>query len=265
MATVSWYGGFEWRGAPFSHWRWPVLGVVAYLLCVWILSAVMQSRKAFELRHATAVHNLLLSIGSLAMFLGTLFELQRRYASSGTFLWFFCEDAAVAQGSLYFWTYVYYLSKYYEMLDTVLVLLQKSRVPHFRLQVFHHAAVVPTVWLWCQQRQSLQWGGLLFNTFVHVVMYQYYAFKVLGLPTPWKRWITKLQIVQFVSSFILLLVTLWIFFHKTNGDTCAGMSALVCNICFNATLLVQFIGVDRRNAVHRSEAGADRAAESKRK
>ena len=57
------------------------------------------------------------------------------------------------------------------MLDTVLVLLQKSRVPHFKLQVYHHAAVVPMAWLWCETQQSLQWGGLLFNTLVHVIMY----------------------------------------------------------------------------------------------
>ena len=60
--------------------------------------------------------------------------------------------------------------RYYEMLDTVLVLLQKSRVPHFKLQVYHHAAVVPMAWLWCETQQSLQWGGLLFNTLVHVIM-----------------------------------------------------------------------------------------------
>ena len=59
---------------------------------------------------------------------------------------------------------VFLVHRYYEMLDTVLVLLQKSRVPHFKLQVYHHAAVVPMAWLWCETQQSLQWGGLLFNT-----------------------------------------------------------------------------------------------------
>ena len=62
------------------------------------------------------------------------------------------------------------VSRYYEMLDTVLVLLQKSHVPHFKLQVYHHAAVVPMAWLWCETQQSLQWGGLLFNSLVHVIM-----------------------------------------------------------------------------------------------
>ena len=48
------------------------------------------------------------------MFLGTSLELLRRWSSSGHFDWFFCEDATTSDGALYFWSYVYYLSKYYE-------------------------------------------------------------------------------------------------------------------------------------------------------
>jgi hypothetical protein len=59
----------------------------------------------------TVVHNLLLSVGSLLMFLGTLLELLRRWSSSGSFDWFFCEDVRQSLGPLYFWSYVYYLSK----------------------------------------------------------------------------------------------------------------------------------------------------------
>lgn len=256
--AARWYSGFSWDGAPLSHWCWPVLGVVVYLVATWALSAVMASREAFGLRWVTAGHNLLLSFGSLAMFLGTAVELWRRYSESGAVEWFFCEETSVrAEGPLFFWSYVYYLSKYYEMLDTALVLLQKSRVPHFGLQVYHHAAVVPMAWLWCQQRQSLQWGGLLFNTFVHVVMYQYYAWRVLGLPTPWKRWITKLQIVQFVTSFVLLCVTLRLYLAKLAlGGTCEGMPSLLYNCVFNATLLLQFVGVDKRNSKLASGGGA---------
>ena len=73
--------------------------------------------------------------------------------------------------------------------------------------------------------------------------YHYYAMKILNRPTPWKKWITKLQIVQFATSFALLGKTLW---HYQRSD-CAGMKALVYNCIFNATLIVQFIGVDKRN------------------
>jgi hypothetical protein len=33
------------------------------------------------------------------------------------------------QGPLYFWSYVYYLSKYYELLDTVILALKVPLVP----------------------------------------------------------------------------------------------------------------------------------------
>ena len=71
-------------------------------------------------------HNLILSVGSLVMFLGTSLELLNRWSKDMNGDWFFCEDPnAAAVGPLYFWSYIYYLSKYYEMLDTILVLLQK--------------------------------------------------------------------------------------------------------------------------------------------
>ena len=73
--------------------------------------------------------------------------------------------------------------------------------------------------------------------------------KILNRPTPWKKRITKLQILQFATSFLLLGKTLW---HYKSGD-CAGMKALLYNCIFNATLIVQFIGVDKRNKVAKKE------------
>lgn len=74
--------------------------------------------------------------------------------------------------------------------------------------------------------------------------------KILNRPTPWKRWITKLQIIQFATSFALLGKTLW---HYQRSNNCAGMKALVYNCIFNATLIVQFIGVDKRNKAQKKE------------
>ncbi|CAK8986089.1 unnamed protein product [Durusdinium trenchii] len=246
MLMLVGYEDFRWDTAVASDWRWPAGGVCIYLAVVFALGLLMKNSKPFDLQQVTVYHNLLLSISSLVMFLGTVLELLRRWSTSHDFQWFFCEDPkALAVGPLYFWSYVYYLSKYYEMLDTVLVLLQKSRVPHFKLQVYHHAAVVPMAWLWCECQQSLQWGGLLFNTLVHVIMYHYYAMKILKRPTPWKKWITKLQILQFATSFGLLGKTLWMSFGQ--GASCAGMKALLYNCIFNATLIIQFIDVDKQN------------------
>ena len=80
-----------------------------------------------------AYHNLLLSLGSLAMFLGTLHTVWLRSQQEGGSVRFaFCEtDAARTEqggaGVYYFWSYVYYLSKYYELLDTVFLALKVRR------------------------------------------------------------------------------------------------------------------------------------------
>ena len=45
----------------------------------------------------------------------------------------------------------------------------------------------------------VQWGGLMTNTAVHVVMYLYYFLRTQGINPWWKRYITRFQIVQFAT------------------------------------------------------------------
>ena len=85
----------------------------------------------------------------------------------------------------------------------------KGRPPnHFGLHVFHHACVLLMAWGYVEYRQTLCFGGLVANTFVHVWMYYYYFRAALKWETPWKAWVTRLQILQFSVSFLLLCVTL---------------------------------------------------------
>ena len=107
--------------------------------------------------------------------------MRRLDGAYGRATFFFCEPrGTLPNGPLYYWSYIYYLSKYYELLDTVLQLLKGRPPPHFFLHVYHHAVVLQMCWLWLEYSQSLQWGGLLFNTAVHVVMY--YCTRALAVP-----------------------------------------------------------------------------------
>ena len=112
-------------------------------------------------------------------------------------------------GGLWFWSYVYYLSKYYEFLDTVLLALKAK--PTSFLHVFHHAGVVSMSWLWVDQVQSMQFGGLLMNTLVHVIMYYYYFLTALKISPWWKKYITMIQIIQFASRCVLHHADQWSF------------------------------------------------------
>lgn len=236
---------FVWVGAPLSSPSAFLAAAGVYLALVFGLPHVVP-KEGLGLRKLTAAHNVILCLWSLAMLFGCAWEVTARARREGTLGWFFCEDpSAVAKGPLYFWSYVYYVSKFYELLDTVLSRLNRARMPFPALHIFHHSCVLLMAWLWLEYAQTLQFGGLLFNTLVHVVMYYYYALKSLGLKVWWKKYITQLQIVQFVSSIVLLAVTLYKYSFSEEG--CAGMGPLAANLMFNATLLVQFVGVARTN------------------
>ena len=41
------------------------------------------------------------------------------------------------------------------------------------------------------------WFGACVNSFVHIIMYLYYFLAQIGVPCPWKRYLTMVQIMQF--------------------------------------------------------------------
>ena len=159
-----------------------------------------------------------------------------------------------AIGPLFFWSYIYYLSKYYELLDTLLQMARGRPPPHFVLHVYHHACVLMMAWAWCEYQQTLQFGGLIFNTAVHVVMYLYFFLRVIGRPPWWKPLVTYFQIVQFATSLICFVVTAYLILGE--GRPCKGQPALLGNVLFNVTLLYQFFGVSETNSRAASKAKA---------
>lgn len=127
----------------------------------------------------------------------------------------FCEHSNTqAKGPLWFYVYLYYLSKYYELLDTILQMLSGKIPPNYFLHVFHHSLVILNVWFWLQSTASLQFIGLLFNTAVHVVMYYYYYLRSVGIVPKWKNSVTSFQIIQFVTSAVSFIVMLIFVFTR---------------------------------------------------
>jgi len=121
---------------------------------------------------------------SAVLCIGCSVEMMRRCIAERTAMWMFCEHLTVAKGPLFFWSYCFYVSKYYEMLDTVLSICRRSSMPHFYFHVYHHCVVPAMVWGTLQWVSTLQHAGLVANTLTHGAMYAYYALKVAGVPTP---------------------------------------------------------------------------------
>eukprot|EP00483_Globobulimina_turgida_P002358 UN02360 len=95
------------------------------------------------------------------------------------------------------------LSKYYEVIDTYIVIL-KGRRP-INLQVYHHiGAMIGCTWFHFDKSV----GSVIFivpNAFVHSIMYFYYALSVLRIRVPFKSLITTIQMIQFLTGHCCII------------------------------------------------------------
>lgn len=86
--------------------------------------------------------------------------------------------------------------RYYELLDTVLLVVKKR--PLSFLHVYHHCVVLILFWAYNQSRMIISWVLVVANSLVHVAMYGYFTASTFGVTVWWKKYITQAQIVQFV-------------------------------------------------------------------
>ena len=96
-------------------------------------------------------------------------------------------------GPLVFWHWLFYVSKFYELLDTVFIVLRRR--PLEFLHVFHHCVTLLTCWIGLEVGQTNQWVAVVNNTTVHSFMYYYYYCAARGEKVWWKQYLTRAQIV----------------------------------------------------------------------
>ena len=123
------------------------------------------------------------------------------------------DDGIVFQSNYYFKNpqfdtiiYLFYLSKYYEFIDTFLLYLN-GKTPIF-LQKYHHIGAVISWYLMYQYKVDMVWMATLLNSGVHTVMYSYYLGCLLKIKQVRivKKYITTMQLCQFFvlySNFYL--------------------------------------------------------------
>ncbi|GAC94388.1 likely fatty acid elongase [Pseudozyma hubeiensis SY62] len=101
------------------------------------------------------------------------------------------------------YAYLFYLSKYYEVVDSVILLLKGKRVSN--LQSYHHAGAIICMWVAYRYQSQPVWVFCVFNSFVHTWMYTYYFCAAMRWPFPRavKRNLTTMQIAQIASGTFL--------------------------------------------------------------
>jgi len=95
--------------------------------------------------------------------------------------------------------WLFYASKILEFIDTGIMVLKKNDRQITFLHLYHHTSIF---FIWWVVIFFGPGGDGYFtaslNSFIHVIMYSYYLFTSLGIQVPWKSYITKSQMFQFV-------------------------------------------------------------------
>ncbi|XP_028924078.1 elongation of very long chain fatty acids protein 7 [Ornithorhynchus anatinus] len=208
-SVVQLYGDWIKHADPRVG-EWPLMSsplpqaaiLAAYVYFVTLLGPkLMENRKPFDLKKTMVAYNFLIVAYSVYM----CYEFVM--SGWGTGYSFRCDlvDYSTSPAALRMaWTcWLYYFSKFIELLDTIFFVLRKKTSQVTFLHVFHHA-IMPWTW-WFGVKFAP--GGLgtfhaLLNSAVHVVMYSYYGLSALGPAFHsalwWKKHLTSLQLVQFV-------------------------------------------------------------------
>ncbi|KAJ6121161.1 hypothetical protein N7523_005441 [Penicillium sp. IBT 18751x] len=116
------------------------------------------------------------------------------------------------QGLAYF-GWIFYLSKFYEVVDTAIILAKGKKSS--TLQTYHHAGAMMCMWAGIRYMAPPIWIFCLVNSAIHAMMYTYYTCTALRIRVPnlIKRSLTTMQITQFVLG--TNMAAAYLFVHYT--------------------------------------------------
>ncbi|KAL9104924.1 MAG: hypothetical protein Q9163_000169 [Psora crenata] len=111
---------------------------------------------------------------------------------------------------LAFYGWLFYLSKFYEVVDTMIILVKGKKSS--LLQTYHHAGAMFAMWSGIRFMSPPIWMFTFINSGLHTLMYTYYALCALTMRVPpvLKRMLTFLQIAQIIFGGSYALAHLFV-------------------------------------------------------
>lgn len=195
----------------------PIITLVLYYAMLVLLPKLLAPKKNSDgqkpsppgtvLKFVMASWNLFLSIVSAFMVLGIVVPYSTILRERGL-LGGLCDTVhdLDAPSSKLFWIHVIIYSKFFELVDTLLLIVKNPVRPVPFLHWYHHMTVLAFSWYAGVYRYTLgYWFGAI-NCFVHTVMYFYYFLTELGYRPSWAILITIIQIVQMFIGIALNIV-----------------------------------------------------------
>ncbi|KAJ2453330.1 hypothetical protein EV183_002285 [Coemansia sp. RSA 2336] len=189
----------------FMQWQVPVATAAIYTALAFFFNTKMpkptaakrSSKQRFSAMNCVVfVHNAILAVYSGWAFYTVFPQFVRGVAQKGLRDGLCDVDGYMWNSVLFAQNYLFYLSKYYELVDT-LVLFLKGRTASL-LQIYHHAGIIIVMYYSNYLASSVTVFMVWENAGVHTIMYTYYALTAIKINVPGKKYLTSLQIFQFL-------------------------------------------------------------------
>jgi len=231
-------------------YKFPVVVLPLYFLAMFLLHTWMKKRQPIELKTVLTLHNLFLCLLSLIMAVGTSFPIFQRWQRSGR-SWYdiYCpQDLGDREGESLLWWFcwIFYLSKYYELLDTLFLILKKK--PLSFLHVYHHSTIVVLCFFMIRYQMIFYFSGVIINATIHTFMYFYYFVSIAFDSSPWwKKYLTQAQIVQFIWGITSWWLYPFVCHPREDGNSLlpppGGYSVDMYVWWYNQFILICFLGL----------------------
>jgi len=212
---VNTYYGFNLYVLHWQPWNWllPTIAILGYLAMVFFLPYFI--KKEYELKYPLAAWNLFLSIASFVMCFFWVAPIIEIFVQTGYDPYYIlCMPyGELSHGLNMFVATVFTFSKFFELIDTLFLILRKREVEF--LHWYHHTTVLAYCWM-CTI--ILIPVGNIFgtvNAFVHTIMYMYYFLSCIGQKPWWGQYVTIIQLTQMVVGIIS--TSTWAYYYLRGG------------------------------------------------
>jgi len=193
---------------------WPTIGLCAsyYLIVLYLGPRFMKHREPYELKNAMLAYNLFQTVFNSWLVYKVGYLWMYEYNWNCEPVDYSLSSTAVAALEVTYW---YFISKFIDFFDSFFFVARKKFGHLSALHVVHHGGLPLFVWT---GPRFVGGGHTTFcgflNSAVHVMMYLYYFLAALGPKVQpylwWKKYLTKLQMIQFVVFFAHALQPLFI-------------------------------------------------------
>ncbi|XP_021847836.2 elongation of fatty acids protein 3-like [Spinacia oleracea] len=239
-ASLSW--GSTWSFLFTSISLYLILSLLLHLL----LCLLLPRRRPIPLGPIPALHSLSMALISFTIFSGIFLSAAAeirdtrwfwRRSKTTPIQWLLCFPLGTRpSGRVFFWSYVFYLSRFLHLFRTFFSLLRHRKLPLHHL--LNHSILIFSSFLWLEFSQSFQVLSIIFTTLVSSIVYGYRFWTSIGLPGACFPFVLNCQIVLLGCNLICHVGVLLMHFFKGG---CNGIGAWGFNSVLNTAILSLFL------------------------